>query len=216
MCNEAVSRLQQLRLQALVPVDPNHDVYPAIVFLGMAQKHFSATRPLSLFGESPGTTVKDKISRLSFTDLSLRILTHDSKTSQFIAYTGHITRKFLERFYFPHKAPRNNERKVDGLNIELTRVRIWPILGLRERLGQVLVKKLSDSLIRRRWRLGTLKKPTYPAQILSISSVRRTPHLLSLAEDSSLKLILSPWLKMESAVASVREESALRIVEMSG
>ena len=50
--------------------------------------------------------------------------------------------KFLERFYYPHKAPLNGKKEVDGLEIKLARVPIWPILGLRERLGQALGEEI--------------------------------------------------------------------------
>lgn len=142
MCNEPVYRLQQLRSQALAPSDPDRDVHLAGIFLGMAQKHFYATMPPTLRKESPWTLFKDKMPRPTFADLSLRILTHDSETSEFIVYSGHVTAKFLERFYYPHKAPLNDAREVDGLEIELTRVPIWPILGLRERLGQALGEEI--------------------------------------------------------------------------
>lgn len=75
----------------------------------------------------------------NFRDLTLRILTHDIDTSEFLVYTGHITKEFLEKFHDPFKAPAGgDDATVSGIKIEFTRVPIWPILGLRERLGKAL------------------------------------------------------------------------------
>ncbi|KAI8411169.1 hypothetical protein FOFC_07763 [Fusarium oxysporum] len=73
----------------------------------------------------------------NFHDLKLSILTHDTDTLEFIVYTGYVTKEFLENFHDPFKAPLNDDdAAVSGLKIEYTRVPIWPILGLRERLGK--------------------------------------------------------------------------------
>ncbi|KAH8758001.1 hypothetical protein F5883DRAFT_385798, partial [Diaporthe sp. PMI_573] len=45
---------------------------------------------------------------------------------------------FLNRFAFPSKAPAVTEIQGRGLDIEVTRVRVWPVLGLKERLAQAL------------------------------------------------------------------------------
>ncbi|KAM6538358.1 hypothetical protein FALCPG4_000232 [Fusarium falciforme] len=75
----------------------------------------------------------------NFRDLKLRILTHDTDTSEFIVYTGYVTKDFLEKFHDPFKAPPDDDdAEVTGIKIEYTRVPIWPILGLRERLGKAL------------------------------------------------------------------------------
>lgn len=70
----------------------------------------------------------------------LRILTHDADTSEFIVYTGHVTAKFLDRFHDPFRVPTSEESQdtAPGVKIEYTRVPIWPILGLKERLGKAL------------------------------------------------------------------------------
>lgn len=77
--------------------------------------------------------------RLDFKDITLRILTHDIDTHDFIIYTGYVTKEFLEKFHNPFEAPgAEEEMKFSGIKIEFTRVPIWPILGLRERLGKAL------------------------------------------------------------------------------
>ncbi|VTT78653.1 unnamed protein product [Fusarium fujikuroi] len=79
----------------------------------------------------------------NFHDMKLKIMTHDIDTSEFIVYTGYITKEFLEKFHNPFKAPANDDdAMVSGLKIEYTRVPIWPILGLRERLGKALGQEI--------------------------------------------------------------------------
>ncbi|UKZ81908.1 hypothetical protein TrVFT333_009685 [Trichoderma virens FT-333] len=73
-----------------------------------------------------------------FQDVKMRILSHDTETCEFLVYTGYVTAKFLDRFYDPSSAPCDEDGKIAGMKIELTRVPIWPILGLRERLGKAL------------------------------------------------------------------------------
>jgi hypothetical protein len=67
------------------------------------------------------------------------ILTHGIDTSEFIVYTRNITKEFLEKFTIPFKAPLDNDdAAISGLKVEYTRVPIWPILALRERLTEAL------------------------------------------------------------------------------
>ncbi|EWY80463.1 hypothetical protein FOYG_16442 [Fusarium oxysporum NRRL 32931] len=141
--NEPVFRLQQLRARILVPSNSDHDAHFVGVFLGMAQKHFYPTPPISGRRDSrisPGQGIPPSP---NFHDIKLKILTHDIDTSEFIVYTGHITKEFLEKFHDPFKAPADDDDAiVSGLRIEYTRVPIWPILGLRERLGKALGQEI--------------------------------------------------------------------------
>lgn len=141
--NEPVFRLQQLRARILVPSNSDHDAHFVGVFLGMAQKHFYPTPPISGRRDSrisPGQGIPPSP---NFHDIKLKILTHDIDTSEFIVYTGHITKEFLEKFHDPFKAPADDDDAiVPGLKIEYTRVPIWPILGLRERLGKALGQEI--------------------------------------------------------------------------
>jgi hypothetical protein len=67
------------------------------------------------------------------------ILTHGIDTSEFIVYTRYITKEFLEKFTIPFKALLDNDdAAISGLKIEYTRVPIWPILALQERLTEAL------------------------------------------------------------------------------
>lgn len=137
--NEPVRRLQQLRAKQLVPADSDHDAHFVAMFLAMAQKHFYTTPPASSRREISMLPGKEIPPCPDFHDVTLRILTHDTDTAEFIVYTGHVTAEFLERFHYPCRVPSNDEEaEVKGIKIEYTRVPIWPILGLRERLGKAL------------------------------------------------------------------------------
>ncbi|KAF5024328.1 hypothetical protein F66182_3605 [Fusarium sp. NRRL 66182] len=137
--NEPVFRLQQLRARMLVPSNSDHDAHFVGVFLGMAQKHFYPSPPLSGRRDTKMSPDNSIPASPNFQDVKLRILTHDTDTSEFIVYTGYVTREFLDKFHDPFKAPPNDDdAAVSGLKIEYTRVPIWPILGLRERLGKAL------------------------------------------------------------------------------
>ncbi|KAH8669274.1 hypothetical protein BGZ61DRAFT_287569, partial [Ilyonectria robusta] len=47
--------------------------------------------------------------------------------------------EFLEKFRDPFKAPKGGDNtEVSGIRIDYARLPIWPILGLRERLGKAL------------------------------------------------------------------------------
>lgn len=136
--NEPVWRLQQLRAKMLIPSNLDHDAHFVGIFLAMAQKHFYVPPVISTRRDSPMSTEEKIPPCPNFHDVTLRILTHDTDTSEFLVYTGYVTAKFLERFHDPFKAPTDAEGQTPGIRIEYTRVPIWPILGLRERLGKAL------------------------------------------------------------------------------
>lgn len=138
--NGPVFRLQQLRSKALIPADSDHDAHFVAIFLAMAQRHFYGAPAPSSRRDSQWSPLGGKPCRPAFEDIKLRILTHDTDTCDFIVYTGHITAKFLDRFHDPFRVPASNEDEdgVPGIKIDYTKVPIWPILGLRERLGKAL------------------------------------------------------------------------------
>ncbi|KAL7931715.1 hypothetical protein V8C35DRAFT_309321 [Trichoderma chlorosporum] len=136
--NIPVQRLQQLRGKRLIPADPNQDPHFVGIILAMAQRHFY-TSPGQLFArDTYWAPRKGECRRPDFQDVKMRILTHDTETCEFLVYTGHVTAKFLDRFYDPSSAPHDEDGNVEGMKIEFARVPIWPILGLRERLGKAL------------------------------------------------------------------------------
>ncbi|KAH8178419.1 hypothetical protein LIA77_03501 [Sarocladium implicatum] len=135
--NVPVLRLQQARAKKLIPANLDHDAHFVGIFLAMAQRHFYGA-PLSR-KTSPRIQIRSHPKKPHFQDLKLRILTHDSDTADFIVYTAYITAGFLEWFHDPANVPASfaNE-ECAGMRIEYSRVPIWPILGLRERLGKAL------------------------------------------------------------------------------
>ncbi|KAG8413683.1 hypothetical protein J3459_015249 [Metarhizium acridum] len=140
--NEPVSRMYLLRSKAFMPANSNHDAYLVAIFLAMAQRHFYGALAPSSCRDSRWSPWVGKSRRPAFEDLKLRILTHDSDMAHFIIYTGHITSKFLDRFHDPFATPTSDGDEDDddalGIRIEYTKVPIWPILGLKERLGKGL------------------------------------------------------------------------------
>ncbi|GKU14446.1 unnamed protein product, partial [Fusarium langsethiae] len=129
---------QQLRACLLTPSNPDHDAHFVGIFLGMSQRHFY---PVIRKRESRMSTEQGIPPCPEFHDLNLWILTKDTETSEFIVYKGNRTKEFLEKFHDPSKAPADDgEAGVSGLKIEYTRVPIWPILGLGERLGKALAE----------------------------------------------------------------------------
>ncbi|KAL1902803.1 hypothetical protein Sste5346_000714 [Sporothrix stenoceras] len=143
-CNTPVSRLQALRSKQLVPAEQDRDAYLMGVFIAMAQSHFyeaSPSRASQMFWWNGRNRANHYATANEFHDLKLRILTHDDETSDFMVYTTTVTAAFLKRFADPMKAHPEVEEQV-GMHIEYTRVPVWPILGLRERLGKALGRDL--------------------------------------------------------------------------
>ena len=136
--NIPVFRLQQLRSKTLVPANADHDAYMVGLFLVMAQRHFYGAPAPSPRRDSQWSPTKGKPERPDFQDIKLRILSHDDETEEFLVYTAVVTAEFLDRFHDPLRTPRDEEGNVPGLQIEYARVPIWPILGLRERMGKAL------------------------------------------------------------------------------
>jgi hypothetical protein len=86
--------------------------------------------------------------KVRFQDVKLRILMEDTDKSAFVVYTATVTRQFLERFHDPFSTPGNSTTglgELPGMKIEYTDVPLWPILGLRERLGKALGRDIVGS-----------------------------------------------------------------------
>ncbi|KAI9170909.1 hypothetical protein HJFPF1_00386 [Paramyrothecium foliicola] len=143
--NEPVYRLQQLRAKTLIPANSDHDAHFVGIFLAMAQRHFYNAPPPSARKGSQWYPSNQHPPQPNFQDLKLRILSHDNDTAEFLVYTGHVTAKFLERFHNTHQVPQEEGEEVPGIKIEYTRVPIWPILGLRERLGKAFGQDIVGS-----------------------------------------------------------------------
>ncbi|KAH8745878.1 hypothetical protein F5883DRAFT_586076, partial [Diaporthe sp. PMI_573] len=70
----------------------------------------------------------------------------DHADAEFVIYSAVVTAVFLKRFAFPSKAPAVSNVQGRGLNINLTRVQIWPLLGLKERLAKALGPQIAGDL----------------------------------------------------------------------
>jgi hypothetical protein len=144
--NEPVRRLNKLRAKRLIPANSDQDPLLVGIFLAMAQRHFYGMAPLSSRGDSRWSAGQSKPPRPKFKDVKLKLLTYDNKTQEFLVYTSLVTAGFLERFHKPNRGPRGDEEGTSpNIEIEYTRVPIWPLLGLRERLGNALGEDMVGS-----------------------------------------------------------------------
>ncbi|KAL7906937.1 hypothetical protein GGI35DRAFT_457292 [Trichoderma velutinum] len=190
--NTPVQRLQQLRAKRLIPTDADQDPHFIGIFLAMAQRHFY-TAPVQLFArETYWPPRKGESRRPDFQDVKMRILTHDTETCEFLVYTGYVTAKFLQRFYDPSSAPCDEDGNVEGMKIEFARVPIWPILGLRERLGKALGEDIVGSFdpeYMETWEEdspASQSKPTESdARVANIKRKRGTPPTIESLEEES-------------------------------
>ncbi|KAK4148382.1 hypothetical protein C8A00DRAFT_47723 [Chaetomidium leptoderma] len=145
--NEPVSRLQQLRSKKLIPADADHGPYIVAVLLAMAQAHLY---PRSSSQSSSQGRKSVRITPPSFRDVKMRVITHDEgndSSSNFVIYTAVITAAFLDRFMFPHKAPKPQEKFRAGIDISYTTIGFWPVLGLKERLSKALGREIAGDSI---------------------------------------------------------------------
>jgi hypothetical protein len=150
--NLPVLRLQRLRSKPLVPTNADHDAYYVSILLAMAQAHFyeEAAKPSSQSSSRSGFSGKS-IDMLpeNFRDVKVQLLTHAENTADFVVYTAVVTATFLQRFARPSKAPETKTPGGDdgGIRIELTHVPVWPVLGLKERLGKALGRDIAGDAV---------------------------------------------------------------------
>ncbi|RCI16256.1 hypothetical protein L249_3189 [Ophiocordyceps polyrhachis-furcata BCC 54312] len=146
--NDPVLRLQIARSKTLMPANANHDSHFVAIFLAMAQRHFYPLLAPSAKKEAQwwsSSTAGGRSLRPDFKDVKLRLLTHDEATGEFIVYTARVTAQYLQKFDRPRETPLDADGKAVGLDIEYARIPIWPILGLRERLGKALGQDMVGS-----------------------------------------------------------------------
>ncbi|RYP47923.1 hypothetical protein DL768_006078 [Monosporascus sp. mg162] len=119
--NGPVHRLQALRSKMLMPKNQDEDQYILAVMIALAQQ--------AAYSETTS-------SRAAFNprDLKIRVLSTSEDDDSFIVYTGIVPAAFLRMFHKPEKAPPGDTQ----IQISYTQVPIWPVLGLKERLGQAL------------------------------------------------------------------------------
>ncbi|KAJ2898037.1 hypothetical protein MKZ38_004205 [Zalerion maritima] len=138
--NVPVSRLQQLRSKMLVPANPDHDAHFVAIFVAMAQRQlYGEPGSASSSQSSQGSTRSTKRTKGSpaFRDIKVQFMTTDDEAADFICYTAVVSEGLLRKFHSPYRVPRG-ATVSDGIDITYTRVPIWPVLGLKERLGKAL------------------------------------------------------------------------------
>lgn len=136
--NIPLRRLRELHGKLLIPKKPDEDPYFVAIFLAMAQRHFYPPSTRILTRDSSFPLQKHTSDQPDFYDVNMRILTHDNKKKEFLIYTGYVIAQFLDRFSDPSGTYYDEDGTIAGMKVEFTRVPIWPILGLRERLGKAL------------------------------------------------------------------------------
>ncbi|KAI0852023.1 hypothetical protein F5Y00DRAFT_228443 [Daldinia vernicosa] len=122
--NGPIHRLQKIRSEKLIPKNPNEDQYILATILAMAQQHVYGNM---FTGE--GFVPKD---------VEVRVLTVSKNDESFVVYSSVVPTAFLTMFHEPGKSPQGNTK----FTINYQHVPIWPVLGLKERLGQALGKDL--------------------------------------------------------------------------
>ncbi|TPX11661.1 uncharacterized protein E0L32_007640 [Thyridium curvatum] len=149
--NTPVSRLQYLRSKALFPADVDQDAHFVGILLAMAQAHFYSqpgSRNSSQSSRSAGASANNSQPLPTFREVTVRLLTHDDDAADFIVYSATVSSAFLQRFSEPSKAPIIADSTTEGgIKIDYTRVPIWPILGLKERLGKALGHDIAGDII---------------------------------------------------------------------
>ncbi|KAK8120377.1 hypothetical protein PG999_004497 [Apiospora kogelbergensis] len=122
--NGPVHRLQKIRANRLVPSNVNEDQYFLAVMIAMAQNSVYA----------------DNLEGINFSpkDVRVRLMTTSKNNDAFIVYTATVPAASLMMFHKPHKAPVGDAKIL----VDYIRVPIWPVMGLKERLGQVLGREV--------------------------------------------------------------------------
>ncbi|KAI1846495.1 hypothetical protein JX266_007392 [Neoarthrinium moseri] len=122
--NGPVHRLQTLRSKNLIPSNLDEDPHFVATIIALAQQMVYADG-------LKGKTIAPR-------DVTVRLFTTSEDDKSFIIYTATVPAAFLMMFHEPEKAPKGDP----ALNIEYTHVPVWPVLGLKERLGEVLGKEV--------------------------------------------------------------------------
>lgn len=123
--NGPVHRLQALRSKNLMPDNQDEDQYFVAAIIALAQQAVYAD-------------VQARRTLFIPRDVEVRIITVSEEEECFIVYSAIVPAACVEKFDEPSKAP-PSEAKFD---IKHTRVPVWPVLGLKERLGHVLGREL--------------------------------------------------------------------------
>ena len=99
--------------------------------------------PSGISGKTTFSLGDDRSDKLEFEDVKVQLLTHSDDTSEFIVYTAIVSAHFLRRFAEPTKVSGTEQER--GIRIEYQKVPIWPVLGLKERLGKALGRDIAGN-----------------------------------------------------------------------
>ncbi|KAL1876924.1 hypothetical protein Daus18300_002530 [Diaporthe australafricana] len=148
--NVPVDNLQKLRCKRLVPQNLDQDSYLVAIMLAIAQWQCypQRSRNSSRWSSQNSSQASHNgheasLPQPEFRDVPVKIITQDHHTAEFVIYSAVVTAMFLKRFACPSKAP---DLTDSGLNINVTRVQIWPVLGLKERLAKALGPQIAGDL----------------------------------------------------------------------
>ncbi|KAJ4415819.1 hypothetical protein N0V85_002555 [Neurospora sp. IMI 360204] len=150
--NESVASLQALRSKHLIPADVDQDPYIVAMMVSMAQAHFYQEVSYSQKSDSQQSTRSGngkpfEIAEPKFEDTKVTVIAHDEgieNNPRFLVYTATVTADYMERWLYPLKVPQSSKKakKQINLDITMTPVPFWPILGLKERLARALGKNI--------------------------------------------------------------------------
>ncbi|KAI5862444.1 hypothetical protein GGS23DRAFT_100801 [Durotheca rogersii] len=129
--NTPVIRLNELHARKREPADPFEDAYLVAIMIAMAQQRVDAeTAKLKATGASNVGLV--------LSDIPVSVMTISDDDTCFVIYKATVSKTLLEMFNEPGKAPQGSTQTT----IEYVQVPIWPLLGLKERLGLALGKSV--------------------------------------------------------------------------
>lgn len=130
--NEPVARLRKLQSKRLVPENADRDPYIFATLLTMAQACFyTSPSQFSCHGDRQPSHTPTPL----FRDVKVQVVTHrgHGDNANFVVYTAIVTAAFLMRFGVP-----TSQDGSGGMEISYTPVRVYPLLGLKERLAKAL------------------------------------------------------------------------------
>lgn len=151
--NVPVDNLQRLRCKRLIPQNADEDSYLVAAMLAIAQWQCYPQRSKyssrwssqnSSQASQPGQDAS--LTQPEFRDVTVKLITQDQGAAEFVIYSAVVTAAFLERFARPSRAPKAKDSQDSGLDINVTRVQIWPVLGLKERLAKALGTEIAGDL----------------------------------------------------------------------
>ncbi|KAK6206207.1 hypothetical protein QIS74_13626 [Colletotrichum tabaci] len=142
----SVQELNERCCKTYAPLNALQGPFLAGVILALAQRPFY-DEPIPPATKSPNSITMSSLVKAAFHDVAVHVLTVDDESlcsPCFIVFRGVVTEALLRKFYHPTENPQPTG-EADGMRIEYTRVPIWPILGLEERLGKALGRDITGN-----------------------------------------------------------------------